>query len=822
GIAGFVNGTGVTITECGLVGNLSGSGMFFGGCVGAASNTAEMTLDGCYNLGNIDITGGVSVGGIYGTTAEYTVPGHVTIRNSMNRGSVSGDMHIGGIVAYAKKGAVTITGCYNAGVVSVASTGDKGSIVGFYADVNDTDIRDCLIDKNYEYGTNVNCLVVEPEVLGTWGAAWRLNGGSLKQSTGLTWTYVKDSNYPILNVAELAPAESWEPVGEALEYGLLIDMDKPSGDGDTSPYQIQTAEQLAWFAYMVNNSYAEYKEKNARLEADINLFGSTYTTFTGDPVLANIASAVQWKPIGAMEARNGPYRGTFDGGGHEIDGMYINGKQHLGLFGGIQYLAKIQKLGIGANSKVIGSGGDCAMFVGSIRVVSGNRCEVTDCYNLGMLEAVDKWTGVFVGDDTPSGFSGIVSNCYNAGSSNCFGNIDEGMIDNCYADVSVNSGNGFFRGGSGSGVTKMTTEQMKSSDAAMKLNTIGSGESGTLRSGTDRVWYTSLDTEKTKGYPTFEAPTTVAVEFVQDTPEGGSSVTLKDSGANSVTITDMKLRSFGPVDSVFTPGTTGVAGNAFTQTAYTDVTGANSNYHKYGYTNANANLAFKAGETDLKGLSQSLNNPVTSLGNVSSVSLGRAAAYTKPEDRYVLLEGASGTDRYEIQMTVKGSVGKTLSVMMPVRVTMAQLTPDGTDHKDYSVDLNITNKNAYPIDGKILKAESKKESGYAVLTPVKASIALSNTGMLAADTGGVRLGLANLAGKSGPLSGEKYYDKDAAGGTSWMEYRLKYGGVLPYRYFMEYSGIHVAETKQFEYEIGYWFGVSESDYTDTADAVVVR
>ena len=191
---------------------------------------------------------------------------------------------------------------------------------------------------------------------------------------------------------------------------------------------------------------------------------------------------------------------------------------------------------------------------------------------------------------------------------------------------------------------------MKSSDVVKKLNTIGSGESGTLRTGTDRVWYTSLDAEKTKGYPTFEAPTTVAVEFVQDTPEGGSSVTLKDSGSNSVTITDMKLRSFGPADSTFTPGTTGDAGNAFDQTTYTDVTGANSNYHKYGYTNANANLAFKAGGTDLKGLSQSLNNPVTSLGNVSSVRLGRAAAYTKPEDRYVLLEGASGTDRYEIQM----------------------------------------------------------------------------------------------------------------------------------------------------------------------------
>ena len=823
GIAGYVNGTGVTITECGNKGNLTGKGAYFGGCVGGADSTAEVTLEGCYNgegstVSNTagDYTGGI-LGGGRNTSSESC---RVTIRNCINRGSVSGVSGVGGIIGRGTQ--VTVTGCYHAGHVTASGSGVVGSIAG-YGDVEGAPISDCLIEKPYASGTSVNGVLVETKGMGTWGAAWRLNGSSLKQSTGFTWTYVEGSSYPVLNTTELAPAESWESVGEALEYGLLKDMGKPSGDGNTSPYQIQTAEQLAWFAYMVNNSYTEYKEKNVRLEADINLFGSTYTTFTGDPVLDNIASAVQWKPIGDATVRS--YKGTFDGRGHEIDGMYINGRTCLGLFGIIEYPVKIRNLGIGASSKIVGSGESCAMVAGGAWVVNRGGGEMTDCYNLGTLETTNKWTGVFVGDDMGicDGFSVIISNCYNAGSANSFAMVDSGVIENCYADTTVNSKNGVFLSGSGSGVTKMTTEQMKSSDVVKKLNTIGSGESGTLRTGTDRVWYTSLDAEKTKGYPTFEAPTTVAVEFVQDTPEGGSSVTLKDSGSNSVTITDMKLRSFGPADSTFTPGTTGDAGNAFDQTTYTDVTGSDSNYHKYGYTNANANLAFKAGGTDLKGLSQSLNNPVTGLGNVSSVSLGRAAAYTKPEDRYVLLEGASGTDRYEIQMTVKGSVGKTLSVMMPVRVTMAQLTPDGTDHKDYSVDLNITNKNAYPIDGKILKAESKKESGYAVLTPVKASIALSNTGMLAADTGGVRLGLANLAGKSGPLSGEKYYDKDAAaGGTSWMEYRLKYGGVLPYRYFMEYSGIHVAETKQFEYEIGYWFGVSESDYTDTADAVVVR
>ena len=825
GIAGYVNGTGVVVTECGNEGNLSITGIGVGGCVGSMSGTAELILDGCYNVGDISASGGGAggfAGGILGKTGgSGTDACHVTIRNCMNRGKMEGDDIIGiaGIVGVAVSGEATVTGCYNAGAVSTTVAGGYvGSITISEAGMTSTDVTDCLIDEKYNYGSSWNNPVVKSAAFGTWGAAWRLNGSSFKQSTDLSWTYDKTSHYPVLSATGLPPAENWEPVGEALEYGVLKDMDKPTGNGSDNPYQIQTAEQLAWFAWKVNVEHISSSNQNIKLAKDINLFGEKYTGYTGEKNLANIENALKWSPIGNYSY---PYQGTFHGGKTEIDGMYLNGDSYLGLIGVAQYPAKVTELGIGVDSKVICKDNFGALLMGAV-IPTSNPVEITNCYNLGTIvnEGSDVLVAAFVGDDIRgTRNSAILSNCYNAGDTVAFANLSVGTIDNCYADTTLNPNNGTHEKGDGSGVTSLTTDEMKTSEMAAFLNTYN----GTLKTGTDRIWYTSLDVEKTKGYPTLKAPTTVAVEFVQDTPVGGSGVTLKDSGSNSVTITDMKLRSFGPADSTFTPGTTGDAGNAFDQTTYTDVTGSDSNYHKYGYTNANANLAFKAGGTDLKGLSQSLNNPVTSLGNVSSVSLGRAAAYTKPEDRYVLLEGASGTDRYEIQMTVKGSVGKTLSVMMPVKVTMAQLTPDGTDHKDYSVDLSITNKNAYPIDGKILKAESKKESGYAVLTPVKASIALSNTGMLAADTGGVRLGLANLAGKSGPLSGEKYYDKDAAaGGTSWMEYRLKHGGVLPYRYFMEYSGIHVAETKQFEYEIGYWFGVSESDYTDTADAVVVR
>ncbi|MFR2849391.1 MAG: hypothetical protein ACLTC4_20730, partial [Hungatella hathewayi] len=215
-----------------------------------------------------DYTGGI-LGGGRNTSSESC---RVTIRNCINRGSVSGVSGVGGIIGRGTQ--VTVTGCYHAGHVTASGSGVVGSIAG-YGDVEGAPISDCLIEKPYASGTSVNGVLVETKGMGTWGAAWRLNGSSLKQSTGFTWTYVEGSSYPVLNTTELAPAESWESVGEALEYGLLKDMGKPSGDGNTSPYQIQTAEQLAWFAYMVNNSYTEYKEKNVRLEADINLFGST-------------------------------------------------------------------------------------------------------------------------------------------------------------------------------------------------------------------------------------------------------------------------------------------------------------------------------------------------------------------------------------------------------------------------------------------------------------------------------------------------------------------------------------------------------------------
>ena len=565
---------------------------------------------------------------------------------------------------------------------------------------------------------------------------------------------------------------------------------------------------------MVNHNYAEYSGKCIKLEADINLFGKTYTEYTGSTDLANITSALQWKPIGG-NGRN--YKGTFDGGGHEIDGLYINGSDYVGLFGAIEYPAKIRKLGIGANSKVISRGIHSALFAGAVQSTSAGGSEITDCYNFGTLTGGSS-VGTFVGKDLGSNFSVTISNSYNAGYTTSFAHSDHGKIENCYADTEKHSNNAAHEKSSGNGVTSMTTAQMKTNELVTGLNTrVDTSGTETLRTGTDRVWYTSLDAETTKGYPTLKAPTVMTVEFAQDTPEAGSQVSLP----GGLSVADMKLRSFESVDSHFTPGSAVDAADRFTQTAFTELAGAASKYHRYGYTEANQKLAFKAGNTDLLGLTGTLNNPVTALGTVDSVSLGRAAAYTKPEDRYLLLEGARGTSRYEIQMTVKGAASKMLSVIMPVEVTMAQLTPDGTDRVDFSANLSITNDNAYPIDGKILGVTPKSGSGYVELKPVARSVPLPNNREITDALGGVRLGLSNQAAGSGPLAADVYYDPGAASGTSWLEYRLKNGGTLPYRYFIEYGGLHFSgAVDQFGYDISYAFSVSEREYT-VDDAVVI-
>lgn len=94
---------------------------------------------------------------------------------------------------------------------------------------------------------------------------------------------------------------------------------QPHGTGtEDDPYQIGTAQELAWLAYAVNNQM-ESAGYCAVLTADIDL------------------GYCRWPVIGILSS-NGQraYTGIFDGQGHTVSGLYITslgGRQKLGLFG---------------------------------------------------------------------------------------------------------------------------------------------------------------------------------------------------------------------------------------------------------------------------------------------------------------------------------------------------------------------------------------------------------------------------------------------------------------------------------------------------------
>ena len=852
GIAGYVNGTGVVVTECGNEGNLSITGIGVGGCVGSMSGTAELILDGCYNVGDISASGGVTggfAGGILGMAeVSSTAACHATIRNCMNRGKVEGDgvIAIAGIIGSAASGEAAITGCYNAGAVSTTLAGGYvGSIIISETGMTSSDVTDCLIDEKYNYGSSWNNPVVKSTAFGTWGAAWRLNGGSFKQSTGLSWTYEKDSPYPVLSATGLPPAESWEPVGEALEYGLLKDKIKPSGNGNAAPYQIRTAEQLAWFAYQVN--VAKQSTIKAYLVNDIDMKAAEGSYISG--------GRLNWMPVGTD--LNTIYRGTFGSRNlsnpsdthkiYQIRNLYVSRAGNMaGLFGIVRN-AGSSRIGL-VNAEV--SGGSAGGIAGAVL----SDASVAQCYNRsenaessgGSSGSVTVASGPVGGIVGQAGDGVTIRDCYNmetvikgTGASSIAGGIvgvrRTGVLENCYnacgvsGSITAASGTaGAINGSPGSGMGQCYSDTgwngdstvMADSQYIMRLHSTGNTALKAQTAGLnyqrkkeDRVWFTSLSSEPTKGWPTLVPPVEMLSlgTVVPREDSGGAEGVLLSLGTG-VTIPAAKVR----YASEETTGTETVS-LAEWKTEY---------YTGWGTTSANGKIGLSgAGGTSaiLKPDQMSLENPVQGFGTISGLKVYTGAACTYPTDRDILVELSSGNDRYEIRFTIKGVTSKSLAVDLPAGAAMEdELMPDGTEKTAYSADTTIKNSQYYPMEGKILKAvpiSRTDRTGYQALKPIAETANYGNGQIYNA---GVKLGITNPKTGTGVISGNLYYNPDTPDTNPWMKYQLKAaGGTLPYRYLVKYKAdpYYDSEHPNFGYTISYQFGVMADDYSAAAGAV---
>ena len=367
------------------------------GMVNGASNIAgvvgKLTAGAVQNCGNeASVSGGANVGGVVGS-----VNGDCTVSGCYNSGAVSGTTgYIGGVTGQHWR-AGTVENCYNIGTVSGPAT--VGGITGGHK-ASSPVLRNC-----YSAGTVVdtagnqnNIGAVIGATRGTNENCYFLSGCGTNDKTGIT------------EVSSLSAAQ----LGDAFK----ADEDGINGGLPVFAWQINqpdliitTYEALKSFAEAVSGGES-YEGKLVRLGANITLGGESSP----------------WTPIGTASA---PFKGTFDGGYHVIDGMEIASGSAVGFFGAVNggtvknlivagkvngasdvggvvgklTAATMQNCG---NEATVSGGANVGGVVGSVN----GDCTVSGCYNKG---AVSGTTGYIGGVTGQHWRGGTVEDCYNLG-----------------------------------------------------------------------------------------------------------------------------------------------------------------------------------------------------------------------------------------------------------------------------------------------------------------------------------------------------------------------------------------------------------------------
>ena len=276
---------------------------------------------------------------------------------------------------------------------------------------------------------------------------------------------------------------------------------KPSFGAGTKgdPYQISTADELRWFAGLVNGTLTDGTAKNnaacAVLTTSINLGGEA------------------WTPIGTSSSNR--YTGTFDGAGHTIDGMTIQSTgYYMGFVGYLYTNGVIQNLTLGENCSVSGDGdyvggicgynvggtitgctnhgtvnntGTSDKYTGGICAYNRSGSTVTGCTNTGTVSGSSKYVGGVCGCNsstvTNSTHTGTVSGTGTYVGGICAYN-NRSTVDNCYwLEGTCDKGIGGSASGGTTNAEEKTATEFASGEVAFLLN--GS-------SSDSPVWYQNL------------------------------------------------------------------------------------------------------------------------------------------------------------------------------------------------------------------------------------------------------------------------------------------------------------------------------------------
>lgn len=181
----------------------------------------------------------------------------------------------------------------------------------------------------------------------------------------------------------------------------------PKNYADTSQYEITNYHELLGLAKLVN-------EKNETITASLMndiVFNENLLDASGN---VQVADPIKWTPIGntPIGTERFYFNGIFNGNGHTISGLYVDGGDYAGLFGKAQGAPRIKGVGI-VDSYFKG-----AKYVGGIAgaYIDVNGIEfdcMAGCFTYNVkLEGTESTTkiGQFIGDISGKGNAKLNSN----------------------------------------------------------------------------------------------------------------------------------------------------------------------------------------------------------------------------------------------------------------------------------------------------------------------------------------------------------------------------------------------------------------------------
>lgn len=419
--------------------------------VGSIAGQNHGTIDAVYSSAIVE-SGRLMTGGIAGMSADS---GENLIANCWFDGQVYAIGSTGGILGGAYKAEATIEHCLNTGDIYIQSNEDIqytaiGGLFGYAQSTAEVNLADSLNVGTYtkegngtvkQVGTVIGAVHNDAklEMSDVYGAngfsssiiGWPTNEvdritrissavrtlEQLKGTAAYQWT--------TLDFEDDTEAEGETAVND--KYWVLVSGDYPAlkafnntNDStllnaakalinygwyaeDASEYVIDTAQQLYGFNEYCNEDNDYFAEKTIKLDADITL-----NTLSENETIADwrtSAPANKWTPI--------DFKGTFDGQGHTLSGVYVNTTADssivsIGLFGTVQSGATVKNLNI-VDSYFIGKGRNNRSSVGS--VAGNNNGTIDTIYSNAIVENSKQMTGGIVGKVEGSG-NAAVTNCW--------------------------------------------------------------------------------------------------------------------------------------------------------------------------------------------------------------------------------------------------------------------------------------------------------------------------------------------------------------------------------------------------------------------------